>query len=98
MIKDNELLRVLHCGRDKAEKYSEKIRHFCLSLHFHSPRGYEFVRKTFNNHLPHPKVIQKWYANSDVRGDPGIQSDHMDKLKNISTEFKEKNNRELSTH
>lgn len=93
MIKDNDLLRVLYT--DHLEKYSENVRHFCISLHFYSPRAYNYLRKIFNNHLPHPKTIQKWYAHSDVRGDPGIHEDHMNKLKSIAAEFKERNNREL---
>lgn len=95
MIKDNDLLRVLYCGIDHREKYSGRIRHFCLSLHFYSPRAYDFMRKAFNNHLPHPKTIQKWYTYSDGNGDAGIHKSHMNKLKEIAAEFKEKNSREM---
>lgn len=89
-MKDDELLRVLHCGIKSNEKYSENIRHFCLALHYYSPRAYDFIRKTFNNHLPHPKTIQNWYANSDIRGDPGLQMYNINRLRNISDSYKEK--------
>lgn len=83
-IKCDKLLLVLHGGNKSGEKYSEETRQFCLALHYHSPRAYEYVRKVFHNHLPHPKTIQQWYANSDVRGDPGLQEDTMRKLGKIA--------------
>lgn len=39
---------------------------FALTLHFYSPAAYKFVREKFDNHLPHKKTIQRWYANSGV--------------------------------
>lgn len=47
------------------------------------------MRETFNNHLPHTKTIKSWYANSDLRGDPGIQEDVMKKLKQFANGFEE---------
>lgn len=41
-------------------------------MHFHSPRAYEFVRETFNNHLPHTGTIRAWYSNSDMNTEPNI--------------------------
>lgn len=65
------------------EKYPENFRHFCLALHYFSPRAYTFVRKTFNEHMPHPKTIQAWFVNSDINGEPGIQDSHLNKLTEI---------------
>lgn len=39
--------------------------------------------------MPHPKTIQNWYANSDLCGEPGIQIDHMDKLKEFAKSFRD---------
>lgn len=89
-MKNNELLHVLHCGIDIGEKYPASVRQFCFSLHYHSPRAYTFIRETFKNTLPHPRTISSWYANSDARGEPGLQKEHMEKLKKISHEFKDK--------
>lgn len=89
------MLRVLHCGIKSGEKYPVNIRQFCLALTYHSPRAYEHVRKTFNNHLPDTKTIRRWYANSDIKSDPGIQKEHMDRLKKIAHDFKSKHNRKL---
>lgn len=79
----------MHSGIKGGAKYTEEARKFCLSLHYYSPRAYEFLRETFNNHLPHPKTIKSWYANSDLRGDPGIQLDVMKKLKQFAKGFEE---------
>lgn len=95
MLKDDEILRVLSAGVESRTKYSEKIRQFCLALHFHSPRAYEFVRKQFNNHLPNATTIRKWYQNSNIRGEPGIQEEHIQRLKKIVDELKIKSNTEL---
>lgn len=39
---------------------------FALTLHFHSPRAYKYIRDKFNNNLPCKRTIQKWYANCNV--------------------------------
>lgn len=88
-------MRVLYCGVKSGEKCSKKIRQFCLALHYYSPRAYEFVRKTFHNHLPHSKTIQNWYANSDLRGDPEIQGEHMELLRKIAQGYQNKHHRRL---
>lgn len=95
MFADNELMRVLCDGIAVAEKYPESVRHFCLSLYYHSPRAYEVVRKEFNNHLPHSKTIKAWYANSDANGEAGLHQECLDKLKNISQDYERKHNRKL---
>lgn len=66
-----------------------------MTLHYHSPRGYEFVRKTFNFHLPSSKTIQRWYAASDLRGDPGIQQKTLDRLKTIAETYEKKNHSQI---
>lgn len=67
----------------KLKQYSPIVRKFCLSLHYYSPRAYQFVRETFKNNLPHPKTIQNWYSMSDLSGEPGIQKQHLERLKKI---------------
>lgn len=86
---------VLHGGIKGGKKYSDETRHFCLALHYYSPRTYEYVRKVFHNHLPHPKTIQQWYANSDVRGDPGLQDDTMKRLTKIAQQYELDRGRKL---
>lgn len=76
-------------------KYPEKVRHFCFGLITHSPRAYQFIRKTFNNHLPSLKTIQNWFANSDIRGDPGILKETMERLSKIAENYTQMYHREL---
>lgn len=86
-----ELLNVLQHGIPNTTKYSENVRDFFLTLHYYSPRAYRFVRRTFMNHLPHEKTMQRWMANSDVNGEAGIQQNHIEKLKRIATDFESLN-------
>lgn len=71
------------------------MRHFCLGLVYHSPRAYEYVRKIFNNHLPSIQTIRNWFANSNIKGDPGIQKEHMQRLKKVAKDFEIKHNRKI---
>lgn len=87
-MQDNELLQILYKGIENGEKYSAKVRHFCFGLHYHSPRAYEHIRRVFNNHLPHERTIRRWYQNSDVRSEPGIHEETIQKLKKIADEFR----------
>lgn len=53
--------------------YSPELKAFALTLHFYSPKAYNFVRKTFNSALPHTSSIQKWYQNIDAS--PGFSTE-----------------------
>lgn len=63
------------------------VRNFCLTVSYHSPKAYDYIRGVFNNHLPHPKVLKSWYANSDCCSDEGIQQSCLDKLKRIAQDY-----------
>lgn len=39
---------------------------FALTIYFYSPRAYQYLRRKFENNLPHKSSLQKWYANSNV--------------------------------
>ena len=49
-------------------RYDKSIREFAVTLHFHSTRGYRYVRKT--HCLPSPSTIRSWAANIQV--EPGF--------------------------
>lgn len=83
----NEIIDCLIQGPAE-EKYSENVRAFALTLHFHSPRAYEFVRKRFNDHLPHTSTIRKWYSVSKSSGKPGFCEDSLLALKNMADNMK----------
>lgn len=63
----------------KTRKYSEPLRSFAMTLPFYSRRAYNFVRKTFNNCLPHIETISRWYTS--VNGSPGFTEQALAALK-----------------
>lgn len=48
-------------GRNE-KSYNEEVRSFCMTLHFYSPRAYNYVRGKFNNNLPSVSTMRNWYA------------------------------------
>ena len=63
--------------------YPVELRNFALSLHFYSAKAYDFVRTQFNNCLPHPKTLSRWY--SCIDGNSGFQNDVFEGLKEMVT-------------
>lgn len=61
------------------EQYNEQFRSFALTLHYYSPRAYEYVRSKFNFCLPHAKTITKWYGS--INGEPGINLEALSYIK-----------------
>lgn len=66
-----------------SSKYSQGVRKFAITSHFHSPRCYGFFRKKFNLHLPNVSTIRKWYAKCSTQGEPGISEEALDALKRL---------------
>jgi len=60
--------------------YPPELRSFALTLNFYSAKAYSYVRKTFNNALPHPRTIQKWYESVDCS--PGFSKEALVALQN----------------
>ena len=52
-------------------RHSEEAKRFAITLHFYSPRAYEFVRTIFI--LPDPRSISHW--TSTVKCEPGLLID-----------------------
>lgn len=55
------------------QPYCDDLRSFALTLHFYSPKAYDFVRKSFALTLPHPSTLRLWC--STVNGRPGFTSE-----------------------
>lgn len=70
--------RVKKEGAGLPRQYSPELRAFALTLHFYSPRAYNYVRQTFSTCLPHPRTIRKWYQSID--GDPGFTKEALDAI------------------
>lgn len=61
-------------------KYSPELRAFALTLHFYSPKAYNFVRKTFSTCLPALSTLRSWYQSVD--GKPGFTKEALHTIKN----------------
>lgn len=55
-----------------------------MTLRLHSPVGYEFVRNSFDNALPHSSTIRSWYSSIDAK--PGHMREAYDHLKRMAEE------------
>lgn len=71
-----EILRCMATGNGHREKYPPIVRNFCITLMNTSPAAYRFARETFKDHLPSPGTIRSWYANSDLKCEPGKVMKH----------------------
>lgn len=65
-----KLLKKLITNPKNGSRYCEEVRQFCLGLHYHSPAGYEFVRRELLNELPNVSTLRGWYSGVDAK--PGI--------------------------
>lgn len=69
----NRMQRDHAFGHLSRQKYDPQLRRFALTLHFYSPKAYQYVRETFKLSLPHPTVVKSWY--SSVNGEPGLTTE-----------------------
>ncbi|KAL9701146.1 hypothetical protein quinque_004587 [Culex quinquefasciatus] len=75
---DNELFRDLALHKMR-EPYSPVLQAFATTLHFYSPRAYDYVRRMLANKLPHSRSVVRWYKNVD--GDQGINEQAVQAVK-----------------
>jgi hypothetical protein len=57
-------------------KYTQDLRSFALTPHFYSPKAYRYVRKHWEQLLPHPGTLGKWYKVVDAC--PGFTKEALD--------------------
>jgi len=62
-----------------SKTYNASMRQFALTLHYYSPRAYNYVRSKCLNCLPHPKTLSKWHYSID--GEPGINTEALEAIK-----------------
>lgn len=58
---------------------SPELRSFALTLNYYSASAYNYVRKQFNNCLPHPSTLRKWYGGID--GQAGFLNEALNAVK-----------------
>lgn len=73
-------------------KYTAGLKTFALTLHFYSPKAYEYVRKKFETYLPHTRTIKRWYMSVDARTGFTRESLNALKAKVNSTDYSVKQN------
>jgi len=78
-ILERQLLK--NRGKPVNKQFDSRLRSFALTLHYYSPRAYEYVQE-FNNCLPHCKTISKWYQS--IHGKPGIMLEAVNAIKQRS--------------
>ena len=66
-------------GNSSRAEYPEELRTFAISLHFYSPKAYQYVRQVFCNALPSIGTIRTWYSSVDA--EPGFLKESFDLLK-----------------
>lgn len=72
-------IRNAESGVISRRKYPPALRSFALTLHYYSPKAYDYVRKTFHTSLPHTRTLKNWY--SKVGGEPGFTKESLAALK-----------------
>jgi hypothetical protein len=71
------------CGR----RYSDPVKEFATTLHYYSPKAYQYVRSILP--LPNPSLIRKW--SSVLECDPGFVKEAFESLgKEASTSSEKK--------
>jgi hypothetical protein len=61
------------------DSFSDELRSFSMTLHFYSPKAYDFVRNSFIKVLPHVSTIRRWCT--AVEGKPGFTSEAFESLR-----------------
>lgn len=67
MYNEKSLLDQIKNGKTKKE-WPPVIRAFALTVHFYSPRAYDYIRKVFFKKLPASSTMRKWYQASEPFG------------------------------
>lgn len=63
------------------------MRTFALTLHYYSPKAYEYVRSVFDSNLPTERTLRAWYTSID--GSPGFTQCAIDVLRQKVEKAKE---------
>ena len=91
----HRLQKKLTQGIPPSEKYPPVLKKFALTLHFHSPKAYRFVRRTFELALPHESVLRRWCMSVD--GSPGFTEQSFKQLE-AKVLDEEKKNKKVIVH
>lgn len=73
-----KFLSALTRGKIKGQ-YPTDLRIFALTLHFYSPRAYQYVRSLYKTNLPAPSTLRSWYSHTEAP--PGFTQHALHTLK-----------------
>ena len=68
--------------KSKGTRYSQEMKDFAVTLHYHGNKAYDYARKLLN--LPDPSTIRRWTNVIDCN--PGFQVPALNELKNLRDE------------
>lgn len=68
---------------------------FAFNMDFLSPRAYKYIREKFDNNLPHPNTIGKWFSVTNANCGGGFQKSALNSLNEISKEMQDNNKKLL---
>ena len=63
----------------QGHRYTDEIKKFALTVHFYSPRAYQYLRPILS--LPHPRSLCEW--TSTVACEPGFFKDAFEHIKGL---------------
>lgn len=66
-------------GQAKTSTYNAELRKIALTLHFYSPRGYQYARQLCGNLLPAASTLRRYYSVLD--GNPGFTEEALKAIK-----------------
>ena len=64
--KDTIAGKLFYRSVEERQDYDLPLKRFAMTLHFYSPKSYHFLRKAFNNAIPHPKTLYNWCTKLDA--------------------------------
>lgn len=65
--------------KGKKQLYSNELKQFAFTLQYYSSKAYTYVRKKFNNLLPYPRTLRRWFMVVD--GKPGFTQESFEAIR-----------------
>lgn len=69
--------------------YTQEIKTFAVTLYFHFPAAYKYVRSSFLKCLPHETSLRRWMRN--FNNEPGICEQAIQEIRNQINQSKKRN-------
>ncbi|XP_077365715.1 2-oxo-4-hydroxy-4-carboxy-5-ureidoimidazoline decarboxylase isoform X2 [Festucalex cinctus] len=59
----------VHLLSKQSHQYTKEQKDFAVTLHFHGPKAYNYLRESLHINLPHPHTLQKWVSSGQAKPD-----------------------------